>query len=104
MITPEVQLKVNNITLAREAAIAGLGITCLPPMIADEALQKGELVAVLEDFPMEHNTLLLSYPKRAYLPRKYIIFIDFIYQALFGYWGNMLLEIPEYVKRPEGFE
>ncbi|PWF93134.1 LysR family transcriptional regulator [Shewanella algae] len=104
VITPEVQLKVNNITLAREAAIAGLGITCLPPIIADEALQKGELVAVLEDFPMEHNTLLLSYPKRAYLPRKYIIFIDFIYQALFGYWGNMLLEIPEYVKRPEGFE
>ncbi|TCN84240.1 LysR family transcriptional regulator [Shewanella fodinae] len=97
-ITPKIQFRVNNITLAREVAIAGLGIAALPPMIVEEAVQKGELVPLLEDFPMEHNVLGISFPKRAYLPRKYIIFIDFVYQVLFRYKADELLEKPDFVQ------
>ncbi|MDF0534633.1 LysR family transcriptional regulator [Shewanella yunxiaonensis] len=96
-ITPKIQFRVNNITLAREVAIAGLGIAALPPMIVEEAIKSGELVPLLEDFPMEHNVLGVSFPKRAYLPRKYIIFIDFVYQVLFRYKADELLEKPDFV-------
>ncbi|MFQ6372301.1 LysR substrate-binding domain-containing protein [Shewanella sp. YIC-542] len=96
-IKPKIQFRVNNITLAREVAIAGLGIAALPPMIVETAIQNGELVPLLEDFPMEHNVLAVSFPKRAYLPRKYIIFIDFVYQVLFRYKADELLEKPEFV-------
>ncbi|MCL1076150.1 LysR family transcriptional regulator [Shewanella dokdonensis] len=96
-ITPKIQFRVNNITLAREVAIAGMGIAALPPMIVEEAIQNGELVPLLEDFPMEHNVLCVSFPKRAYLPRKYIIFIDFVYQVLFRYKADELLEKPDFV-------
>ncbi|QSX33804.1 LysR family transcriptional regulator [Shewanella avicenniae] len=96
-IEPQVPFRVNNITLAREVAISGLGIAALPVMIAEQALLSGELVPLLEDFPMEHNVLTMSYPKRAYLPRKYMVFIDFIYQTLFRSKDEELLEKPEFV-------
>ncbi|WP_063355104.1 LysR family transcriptional regulator [Shewanella mangrovi] len=96
-IEPQVPFRVNNITLAREVAISGLGIAALPVMIAEQALVSGELVPLLEDFPMEHNVLTMSYPKRAYLPRKYMVFIDFIYQMLFRSKDEELLEKPDFV-------
>ena len=97
-IEPKVPFRVNNITLAREVAIAGLGIAALPVMIAEEALRSGELVPLLEDFPMEHNVLTISYPKRAYMPRKYMVFIDYIYQTLFRTKAEELLEKPDFVE------
>lgn len=94
---PVAQLTVNNVTLAREAAIAGLGITAVPSIIAQAALEKGNLIPLLDDYPMSQTKVVLSYPQRAYLPRKYRVFIEFIYAALFKRWGTQVLEVPEFI-------
>lgn len=94
---PVAQLTVNNVTLAREAAIAGLGITAVPSIIAQKALEKGYLIPLLDDYPMIQTKVVLSYPQRAYLPRKYRVFIEFIYAALFKRWGAQVLEVPEFI-------
>lgn len=91
------QLTVNNVTLAREAAIAGLGITAVPSIIAQVALEKGYLIPLLDDYPMVQTKVVLSYPQRAYLPRKYRVFIEFIYSALFKRWGSQVLEVPDFI-------
>ncbi|WP_181317893.1 LysR family transcriptional regulator [Shewanella morhuae] len=94
---PMTQLTVNNVTLAREAAIAGLGITAVPSIIAQTALEKGHLIPLLDDYPMSQTKVVLSYPQRAYLPRKYRVFIEFIYAALFKRWGSQVLEVPDFI-------
>ncbi|MGL5392698.1 MAG: substrate binding domain-containing protein, partial [Shewanella sp.] len=96
-VEPMAQLTVNNVTLAREAAIAGLGITAVPLIIAKRALAQGHLIALLEDYPMSQTKVVLSYPQRAYLPRKYRVFIEFIYGALFKHWGDEVLEVPDFI-------
>ena len=98
---PMTQLTVNNVTLAREAAIAGLGITAVPSIIAQTALEKGHLIPLLDDYPMSQTKVVLSYPQRAYLPRKYRVFIEFIYSALFKRWGSQVLEVPDFISQAD---
>lgn len=98
---PKAQLTVNNVTLAREAAIEGLGITTVPSLVAQAALQDGLLVPLLEDFPMAQTKVSLSFPRRAYLPRKYRAFIEFFYNSLFAARVEAILEIPDFINRPE---
>jgi len=96
-VEPEAQLTVNNVTLAREAAIEGLGITSVPTLIAKQAIDEHLLIPLLEDFPMAQSKITMSLPKRAYLPRKYRAFIEFIYRAMSENLDNHLLEIPDFV-------
>ncbi|MCE9679910.1 LysR family transcriptional regulator [Shewanella sp. AS1] len=97
-VEPEAQLSVNNVTLAREAAIEGLGIATVPNLIAQNALQEGTLVSLLQDFPMAQTCVTLSFPRRAYLPRKYRAFIEFFYQTLLENRPDEVLEIPEFLE------
>ncbi|MGE6649595.1 LysR substrate-binding domain-containing protein [Shewanella colwelliana] len=94
---PKAQLTVNNVTLAREAAIEGLGITAVPSLIAQEALEKKLLIPVLEDYPMLQTKVTVSFPQRAYLPRKYRVFIEFLYAAVFMRWQDRVLQVPDFV-------
>ncbi|GIU39981.1 LysR family transcriptional regulator [Shewanella colwelliana] len=97
---PKAQLTVNNVTLAREAAIEGLGITAVPSLIAQEALEKKLLIPVLEDYPMLQTKVTVSFPQRAYLPRKYRVFIEFLYAAVFKRWQDRVLQVPDFVSPP----
>ena len=100
-IEPKSRLETNNITLMREAAIEGLGIAAIPLVIAHDALEKGELVTVLNDFPMKQSLVTMSMPQRVYLPRRYQVFIEFLYQALFNNWQERVLDVPEFIERPD---
>ncbi|MBR9728481.1 LysR family transcriptional regulator [Shewanella intestini] len=100
-IAPKSQLTTNNITLLREAAIEGLGIAALSEVIADDAISDGRLVTVLSDFPMKQHLLTLSMPQREYIPRKYRVFTEFLYQSLFEDLQGKVLEYPDYITRPE---
>lgn len=100
-IEPESRLETNNITLMREAAIEGLGIAAIPLVIAHNALESGELITVLNDFPMKQSLVTMSMPQRVYLPRRYRVFIEFLYQALFNNWQDKVLEVPDFIERPE---
>lgn len=97
---PEARLTVNNVTLAREAAIEGLGIATVPDLIARQALEEKQLIPLLEDFPMSQTKVTICFPQRAYLPRKYKVFIEFIYQSLSENTDYILLDIPDFVTLP----
>tara|TARA_R110000851_G_scaffold210486_2_gene362950 strand:+ start:4515 stop:5171 length:657 start_codon:yes stop_codon:yes gene_type:complete len=96
-LDPPAQLKVNNVTFARAAAIEGLGITAVPVFIAQEAIDSQQLIPILEDFPMMQTKVTLSFPQRVYLPRKYRVVVEFLYAALFERWCEGVLEIPDFV-------
>lgn len=100
-LDPEAQLTVNNVTLAREAAIEGLGIATVPNIIAQQALDNKQLIPLLEDFPMTQTKVIMSFPQRAYLPKKYRVFIEFIYESLSQNPNNILLETPDFISKPQ---
>ncbi|QYJ82043.1 LysR family transcriptional regulator [Shewanella aegiceratis] len=100
-IEPEAQLTVNNVTLAREAAIEGLGIATAPTLVAQAAIEEGLLIPLLTDFPMAQTAITLSFPRRAYLPRKYRAFIEYIYLSLFDRRPGEILEIPDFITPPQ---
>ncbi|MEZ9196884.1 LysR substrate-binding domain-containing protein [Shewanella sp. 10N.286.54.B9] len=99
-VEPESRLETNNITLVREAAIEGLGIATVPMIIGNAAIESGLLVPILQDYPMKQNAVTMSMPQRVYLPRRYRVFIEFLYQSLFENWQDQIIEIPDYIQRP----
>ena len=64
-----VQYVVPNLLQARQAAIAGLGIACLPYFMCSSQLQNGELTAILPEYEPLFRELMLLSPKRA-LPKR----------------------------------
>jgi DNA-binding transcriptional LysR family regulator len=57
------RLRVNNGELARDAAIADLGLTMLPTFIVGEALRAGRLVTMLDTFVPPPLAVHVVYPK-----------------------------------------
>ena len=51
-------LSFNNVTAAREAAIAGAGVAQIPNLILDSALKKGSLIRVLPDWSLMSRDVL----------------------------------------------
>lgn len=56
------RLRANNGEMLSAAATAGLGLVILPSFIASPAIERGELVAVLTDFPLEEGGLYAVMP------------------------------------------
>lgn len=63
-ITPTPHVRVTDVVMARELAIAGVGICMLPDILLASELDTGALVPVLPDYPMEVGDLNLLYPSR----------------------------------------
>lgn len=78
MVDPRSRFLVNNITCAREAAKAGLGLAALPTMICHEELASGALVALLPGWQQPRVPIYLLFPERRLMPRKLRVFIDFL--------------------------
>lgn len=53
----------GSMTLTKDAAVAGMGIAFMPTFLADECINKHELVQVLADWPMPPVELHALYPK-----------------------------------------
>ena len=82
----------NNGDFLRDMAAAGHGIYAMPTFIAWQALQDGQLVPILEDFPQPTLTAWAVYPRTRYLSRRARAFIDFLVDR-FGeepYWDHGL--------------
>lgn len=67
----------NNGEILMAAAIAGEGYVLQPTFIVGEALRRGQLVTLLEDFEPEQMGLYAVYPHRKLLAPKLRAFIDF---------------------------
>ncbi|MWV18093.1 LysR family transcriptional regulator [Pseudomonas sp. L-22-4S-12] len=83
-------LSCNNITLAREAALAGAGIAGLPLMITEEAVQSGRLIALLPDAQLPVGELYAIYPSRRFQAMKVKAFLDFLMASLPAHHAGLL--------------
>lgn len=76
------RLRVNNGELARDAAIADLGLTMLPTFIVGDALRSGRLVTVLDDFVPPPIAVHVVYPKHRQSFAAIRAMTDFLQQRL----------------------
>ncbi|MBD3884779.1 LysR family transcriptional regulator [Phormidium tenue FACHB-886] len=72
------RLVVNDLILARQAAIAGAGIAYLPETIVSEAIEAGKLRRVLSIWGAKEKTLYVTRPNSLYLSSKARAFLDFV--------------------------
>lgn len=72
------KLTASNGDVLREAAIAGLGITCLPDFLHYDAINNGLLRPVLADYDWTGFDVFAVYPKTTILPKRTRAFVDFI--------------------------
>ena len=77
-LNPEGRFRVEDLTMARDAAVAGCGFAYLPEMVAESALNNGTLKKVLTAWMPKPRPIFLVYPSRQFLPMKSRVFIDFI--------------------------
>ncbi|CAE6723472.1 LysR family transcriptional regulator [Paraburkholderia haematera] len=71
-------LRANNGELVRDAAVAGLGIVRLPDFIVAEALGRGQLVTVLEEFLPSAATVYAVYPQHRQSSVTIRVFVEFL--------------------------
>ena len=64
--------------MLREAAIAGLGITCLPSFLHYDAINNGLLRPVLSNYDWTGFDVFAVYPKTTILPKRTRAFVDFM--------------------------
>ena len=83
-------LACNNITFAREAALAGAGIAGLPSMICEQALRSGQLLQLLPDSRLPVGELYAVYPSRRFQAMKVKTFLDFLMACLPVEEGRLL--------------
>jgi DNA-binding transcriptional LysR family regulator len=72
------KLTASNGDVLREAAIAGLGITCLPSFLHYDAINNGLLRPVLSDYDWTAFDVFAVYPKTTILPKRTRAFVDFM--------------------------
>ena len=82
----------NNPEVLLEAAIKGMGITIMPTFIAGDAIRKGELQTILNDFESLTLDIYAIYTSRHFLPAKIKTFIDFLKERINDppYWDHFL--------------
>jgi DNA-binding transcriptional LysR family regulator len=69
-------LVVNDLEVACEAAIAGVGIARLPALVCREAVELGRLELLFTSTPPMLQPVYAVFPSRAYLPPKVRLFVD----------------------------
>ncbi|MGA3303856.1 MAG: LysR family transcriptional regulator [Methylovirgula sp.] len=61
-VKPQGRFRADNGEVLRAAALAGLGITALPDFLVNDAFKRGDLVRLLENYPMPAATIQLLRP------------------------------------------
>ncbi|MBT8441868.1 MAG: LysR family transcriptional regulator [Gammaproteobacteria bacterium] len=82
----------NNGTYLGQAAIAGLGVICIPLFIVYEAIESGELEPALTEYRWGDVDAYAVYPQTRHVSRRVRAFIDFLAER-FGdtpYWDLCL--------------
>lgn len=77
----------NTAISLMDIAISGLGIACLPDFMARPAIERGELVPLLEEHVQHQGTFRLLWPSSKHLAPKLRVFIDFMVEAVFEEQG-----------------
>ena len=73
----------NTSAALMDVAVSGLGIACLPDFMVRQAIEREELVSVLDAHVEHQGTFRLLWPSSKHLAPKLRVFIDFMVEALF---------------------
>ncbi|HIJ24032.1 MAG TPA: LysR family transcriptional regulator [Gammaproteobacteria bacterium] len=85
-------LKVTTGEFLRDAAIQGLGVIHVPTFIAYQAIERGELVPILNSYQTPQIDAYAIYPQTRHLSQRVRAFVDFLVQRFEGtpYWDRCL--------------
>jgi LysR family transcriptional regulator AphB len=72
------RLTVNNVSMACDAAVAGIGIALMPAFLCADAVAAGQLLPVLPEFRVCNGGLYAMYPSRDHMPTALRAFLDFL--------------------------
>jgi DNA-binding transcriptional LysR family regulator len=76
------RLKANNGDALLDAAIRGLGITCAPTFIAEQAVREGKLEILLSKFLTPTLGIYAIFPSNRYVPHRVRALVEFITQRI----------------------
>ena len=75
----------NHSEMRCDAIEQGFGVGALPDYIAQQGIETGKLIPLLEDWQLQgnyHGDICLQYVQSKYMPNKNRVFIDFMKQKL----------------------
>jgi DNA-binding transcriptional LysR family regulator len=72
----------DDFSFLYRAALAGAGIALLPAFLCADAESRGALVRVLPCGVLDSGALQLVYPSARHLPRRAVVFRDFVLKEL----------------------
>ena len=90
LVNADSSITTNSGDAMVQLALTGHGIIMLPTFFVWEAVEKGDLVPILENYSMTTMHAYAIYPPTSYLPRKVRTLIDFLIER-FGdnpYWDQ----------------
>lgn len=88
-IRPEGRFKADSGQALVAAAVAGLGVACLPTFLAGHAIEAGELVPLLQDYPIpEAGLYVVRPPPAGHMPGKVRALTELLVERFGGepYW------------------
>ena len=78
------RLRINNSITLLDSAVQGLGIVRLPWLLAQTAVNSGQLVQVLEEWSMPEVPVYAVFPSNRYLTPKVRAFVDYAAEHFIG--------------------
>ncbi|HIF9498626.1 TPA: LysR family transcriptional regulator [Photobacterium damselae] len=81
-VNSPVRLAIADLNSVKQAAIAGLGIACLPNYVVADALQRGALKTLMTDWYSPSRPIYMLYQRLEYTPAHISCFIDFMRKGL----------------------
>lgn len=72
------RLTVNDMEIARESALAGVGIACLPELFCADDVRSKRLLHLLADWSFAEIPVHALYPTRRHLSPKVVAFVDLL--------------------------
>ncbi len=77
-VTVTARIQVNSMTLVRDLACAGAGVTLLPEFVARESVRRGEPRELLTGWAAPRGTMYAVYPSEQHLAPRTRAFLDLI--------------------------
>ncbi|EKT55950.1 LysR family transcriptional regulator [Providencia sneebia] len=74
----------NSSAALMDVVLAGLGIACLPDFMTQKAIERGELVTIMDEQIEHQGTFRLLWSSSKHLAPKLRVFIDFMIETLFA--------------------
>lgn len=72
------QIRANDVTVLKQAALAGVGIAMLPTYLVREEIASGQLEALLPNWPLLPLGIYAIYTSRLHMPASMRTLLDFL--------------------------